>query len=78
MHEVVGFRHCTGENIQVYNAYGRNSLEAVRNVVKGLRKIEKETGYAPSVSNITCTYEDDPALEPYCYSAIAYVYDGIA
>lgn len=52
-----GFRHCFGENIEVYTASGDHPLEAVRNVVRGLRKIEKETDRKIYLSNINVEYD---------------------
>lgn len=67
------FRHCHGENIEVYNAYGKTQLEAVRHLVRGLRKIEKEDGVAPSIINIQVVYYGGDNS----YDATAYCYGGL-
>ena len=71
------FRHCHNENIQVYCAYGRDPFEAVQSVMKGLKKIKKETGDAPRIANIAVHYEEDYSLDEYCYYALAFIYGGI-
>jgi hypothetical protein len=74
MYEDGNFRHCTGENIQVYTAYGSDSFEAVRYLMKGLRKIGKKSAYNPSIASITVQYEEGLGRENDCYVATAYIY----
>lgn len=67
------FRHCYGENIEVYNAEGKTQLEAVRNLVRGLRRIAKDDGIEPSIINIQVVYNDVTDTNNR-YDATAYCY----
>jgi hypothetical protein len=69
------FRYCSGENIEVYTAYGDSPFEAIRNLMKGFRKIEKKTGYAPSIAHISVLFNEE--LNGYSYDATAYTYGNI-
>jgi hypothetical protein len=69
------FRYCSGENIEVYTAYGENSFKAIKALMKGLRKIEKDTGYAPSIAHISVVFNEE--ADDYSYDAIAYTYGRI-
>ena len=69
------FRYCSGENIEVYTAYGENSFEAIRNLMKGFRKIEKKTGDTPSIAHISVIFNEE--ADGYSYDAIAYTYGSI-
>ena len=67
------FRYCSGENIEVYTAYGQSSFGAIRNLMKGLRKIEKKTGDTPSIVHISVIF-NEKTVE---YDAIAYTYGSV-
>ena len=69
------FRYCSGENIEVYTALGESSFEAIRNLMKGFRKIEKKTGDTPSISLISVVFNE--GVDGYSYDAIAYTYGNI-
>jgi hypothetical protein len=68
------FRYCSGENIEVYTAYGQSSFEAIRNLMKGLRKIEKKTGNTPNIVHISVIFNE---ADNYYYDAIAYTYGSV-
>lgn len=50
------FRHCFGENIDVYECSGNTGLEALKNLYDGLQSVEDESGSEVVIASITMNY----------------------
>lgn len=71
MNKVRGnFRYCHGENIKVYTAEGKTRLDAVKNLMRGLKQIERDGGCDVAVQAITVSFYEEGEC---WYDAVAYV-----
>lgn len=71
------FRYCKNENIKVYEYCAPSSMEAVRGLVKGLKKHYRDEDDRSYVIDTIRTVFIEDGPDGYYYAAIAHVYEWI-